>query len=359
MTSTCTSFEQDRGEQVGQSIGDNPSSGVPEERVVISAASGVYDVLVNPYSATDSAYDGRAALHSFKKTGKPGGPGGEVPDEPLFDIGCERGLAGPFPCQNVDLAAYLPLSAIGDAGAGNDSWGWTDPQTGREYALMGTTSGTAFVDVTEPTKPAYLGMLPSHQPVETLFASWRDVKVYRDHAYVVSEEPLYGMQVFDLTRLRGVSQPRTWTEDAHYPLFGGAHNVAINEDTGFAYAVGTAICEGGPHMVDIRDPRNPAFTGCVDEDGYTHDTQAVVYDGSDTRFSGREILFNSNEDTLTIVDVTDKANPVQLSRTTYGAASYTHQGSLTEDGRYFLLNDELDEQTFGFNTSTYMSTSPA
>lgn len=162
------------------------------------------------------------------------------------------------------------------------------------------------------------------------------------------------MQVFDLTRLRGVTEPRTWTEDAHYPLFGGAHNVAINEDTGFAYAVGAATCEGGPHMVDIRGPRNPAFVGCVDEDGYTHDTQAVVYDGPDTRFTGREILFNSNEDTLTIVDVTDKANPVQLSRVTYGAASYTHQGSLTEDGRYFLLNDELDEQTFGFNTSTYI-----
>lgn len=95
-------FKQDSGERVGQSIGDNPSSAVPEERVFITGASGVYDVLVNPYSVTDSAYDGRAALHSFKKTGKPGGPGGEVPDEPLFDVGCERGLAGPFPCRNVD-----------------------------------------------------------------------------------------------------------------------------------------------------------------------------------------------------------------------------------------------------------------
>lgn len=57
-------------------------------------------------------------------------------------------------------------------------------------------------------------------------------------------------------------------------------------------------------MVDIRQPTLPVFAGCVAEDGYTHDTQAVIYGGPDTRFTGREIPFSSNEDTVTIVDVT-------------------------------------------------------
>ena len=244
-------------------------------------------------------------------------------------LDCTRGLAGPFPCKNVDLASFLPLESIG-GGQGNDIWGWTDPQTGREYALVGKTSGTAFIDITDAENPVYLGDLPSHQPVETIFNAWHDIKVYKDHAYVVSEEPLHGMQVFDLARLRGVTEPQTWTEDAHYsytldgpashlergpdPVRGAtldnAHDLAINEDSGFAYAIGTSTCGGGgPHMIDIRDPKAPKFAGCVSEDGYTHDTQCVNYDGPDERFHGREICLSSNEDTLTIVDVTKQGQP--------------------------------------------------
>ncbi len=92
----------------------------------------------------------------------------------------------------------------------------------------------------------------------------------------------------------------------------------------------------------------------MSEDGYTHDTQCVVYRGPDSRFSDRELCFNSNETTLTIVDVTDKLRPVQLSRTTYEGAAYSHQGWLSEDQSHFLLGDELDEVGSGVNTTTYI-----
>jgi choice-of-anchor B domain-containing protein len=337
-------FDAD-GNRVASSIAANTTS----ERVFVEDASGDYSVRVNPYAVTDSDYEGEVTLHSRKRLPRDAG----APEEPVFDQRCAGGRAAGFPCRGVDLAAFLPHDTIG-GGEGNDIWGWTDPETGREYALVGKTVGTAFVDVTDPTAPTYLGLLPSHQPVETFFSSWRDVKVYRNHAYVVSEEPTHGMQVFDLTRLRGVSEERTWTEDAHYPLFGGAHNVAIDEESGFAYAVGSNTCAGGPHAVDIRQPKTPTFAGCVAEDGYTHDTQCVVYRGPDADHQGREVCLSSNEDTLTIVDVTDKLFPRQLSRTTYPNATYTHQGWLTEDQRHFLLGDELDEVEAGVPTTTYV-----
>ena len=113
--------------------------------------------------------------------------------------------------------------------------------------------------------------------------------------------------------------------------------------TGFAYAAGTRTCEGGLHVVDVRTPAAPRAAGCFSFDGYTHETQCVVYEGPDTLYRDREICFNSNEDTLTIVDATDKLEPVQLSRTGYGGSAYTHQGWLTEDQRFFLVNDEGDE----------------
>tara|TARA_R110002050_G_scaffold47248_3_gene110430 strand:+ start:412 stop:972 length:561 start_codon:yes stop_codon:yes gene_type:complete len=56
-----------------------------------------------------------------------------------------------------------------------------------------------------------------------------------------------------------------------------------------------------------------------------------------------EICFNYNEDTLTIVDVSDKKNMVMLSRTEYHGSAYTHQGWLTEDQTHVLMDDELDE----------------
>jgi choice-of-anchor B domain-containing protein len=146
--------------------------------------------------------------------------------------------------------------------------------------------------------------------------------------------------------------PVTFTEDAWYGGIGSAHNVAINEDTGFAYAIGASACSGGLHMIDISNPLNPTFAGCFSQDGYTHDVQCVLYHGPDAAYQGREICFASNEDTVTIVDVTNKAAPVQLSRNSYQGNAYTHQGWLTEDHRYFLLDDELDETSFGHNTYT-------
>ncbi len=266
---------------------------------------------------------------------------------------CEGGQADGFPCSNVDLLSHLPLASIG-GGEGNDIWGWTDPVTGSEYALIGKTTGTAFVDITEPEHPQYLGSLPSH----TGSSTWRDVKTYDSHAFIVSEASGHGMQVFDLTELRNVATPRTFSASAHYPAFGAAHNIAINEDTGFAYVVGTRNsqdgCGGGLHMVDVSRPAAPGFAGCFSGDGYTHDTQCVVYSGPDTDYTGREVCFNYNEDTLTIVDVTDKATPVQIARMPYSGASYTHQGWLTEDQAYLLLDDESDELSFGHNTRTFI-----
>jgi len=263
---------------------------------------------------------------------------------------CTNGMAGPYPCRDIDLMAFLPPEEIG-GGTGNDIWGWTDPLTGREYALVGRSTGTAFVDITTPTRPIYLGILPTH----TVSSTWRGIKVFANHAFVVSEALNHGMQVFDLTQLRDVvNAPVTFTETAYYAGFGSTHTLALNSKTGFAYAVGTRTCEGGLHVVDVREPASPRTAGCFALDGYTHETQCVVYEGPDAVYRDREICLSSNEDTLTIVDVTDKLEQIQLSRTGYDGSAYTHQGWLTEDQRYFLVNDESDERAFNHATRTWI-----
>jgi len=261
---------------------------------------------------------------------------------------CAGGTAGPYSCDGYDLQSAISLAQM-NATAGNDSWGWTDPSNGDEYALIGLNNGTAFIDITNPTTPIYLGKLPTH----TSSSTWRDIKVYNNHAFVVSEANNHGMQVFDLTRLRSVtSPPVTFSEDAHYNGFGSAHNLVINEDTGYAYGVGTGSYNGGPHFVNIQDPINPIAAGGYEVDGYSHDAQIVTYCGPDKDYSGREILIGSNEDEVIIADITDKNNPVDIATISYSNVGYSHQGWFTEDERYFILGDETDELGSGFNTRT-------
>ncbi len=264
---------------------------------------------------------------------------------------CIDGMADFYTCNNTNLSHRIHLEDLGNGtGNGNDIWGWTDPMDGKEYALMGLTNGTAFIDISDPRAPVNLGYLPTATGVST----WRDIKTYDNHAFIVSEASNHGMQIFDLTQLRNVpAPPATFTATANYNDFGSAHNIVINESSGYAYAVG-ANCSGGLHMIDISTPTSPVNMGCFSADGYTHDAQCVIYVGPDSNFVGNEICFNSNEDTLTIVDVTDKQNPTQISRTPYSDSRYTHQGWLTEDQRYYLMNDELDEQNLGHNTKTYI-----
>lgn len=270
--------------------------------------------------------------------------------ESLSGVPCVDGDAAGYPCNNVDLEAFVPLADM-DGVFANSIWGWTDPETDREYALVGQSNGTAFVDITDPRAPVFLGLLPTH----TEDSSWRDIKTYRDHAFIGSEAYGHGLQVFDLTQLRSVTDPPVvFGETAHYGLYGYSHTTALNEATGFVYAVGSDTCGGGSHIVDVRTPTAPSFAGCVADDGYTHETQCVVYAGPDATYRGREICFNYNEIAVTIVDVTDKSAPLQLSRTTYDTAGYVHQGWLTEDHAFMLLDDEFDECFFGFNQTTYV-----
>ena len=261
---------------------------------------------------------------------------------------CVNGTAGDYSCNGYDLQSFIPFSTF-NAESGNDSWGWTDPQDGTEYALMGLNNGTVFIDISDPVNPVYLGKLPTH----TTSTTWRDVKVYNNHAFIVSEAGGHGMQVFDLTRLRNVSNaPETFTEDAHYNGFGSSHNIVINEETGFAYSVGDNTYSGGAHFVDISNPLSPVAAGGYSGSGYTHDAQVMIYNGPDSDYTGREIYVGSNEDKVVIVDVTDKNNPQLIADISYTNDSYTHQGWFTEDLNYFILGDETDEINFGFNTKT-------
>lgn len=290
---------------------------------------------------------------------------------------CVDGFAESFACNNVNLRAVIPPDELLGERL-NDIWGWTDPDTGNEYALVGLTDGVAFVDISSAEQPEVLGKLPesisgsgklrvvSHHPEEddnSNKSTWRDIKVYDHYAFVVSDlqKQAHGVQIFDLRKLRNVEDPPvTFSEDALYEGIDIAHNIAINEESAYTYVAGYDET-GGLHVLDIRNPLEPEFVGSFEditvgrqETGYVHDAQCVNYEGADERYVGSEICFNSSETHLVIADVTDKSDMQTLSKVHHEDNEYIHQGWLTEDHNYFLLNDELDEREKGTPTRTYI-----
>lgn len=257
---------------------------------------------------------------------------------------CVRGKAANYPCKGIDLLSHMQFTAAQGGGVA-DVWGWVDPETEKEYAVLAGSGGVRFVDVTDPENPVYLGRMVT-KPDGALI--WQEIEILNDHAYVVCDLTPCGLQIFDLTRLRGVEAALpVWRPDVVLPI-GPFHSIASNPDTNHVFLNGNGAVVGSPAgtplIFDVSQPLAPVPVGAMADDGYTHDSLCPTYKGPDKRFKGNEICFNFNEDTITVYDVT--ANPVQpeqLARVTYDNADYVHSGALTKDHSYLISTDEGDE----------------
>lgn len=202
----------------------------------------------------------------------------------------------------------------------------------------------------------YLGRLPQF----SVPSQWREIRSYKNYMIIGSEARGHGIQIFDMEKLLDIdpAEPVIFhpADDltAHYTALlpvGRAHNVVVNEELSYGVAVGAQprndpICRAGLNFFDLTDPSNPIPLGCAAGDGYVHDAQCMVYRGPDKRYAGRDICYGYNEDSLTIYDVTDKANVTNIiSRTSYEGVAYAHQGWVLDPNNqeFLVLDDELDE----------------
>lgn len=250
------------------------------------------------------------------------------------------GLTSGSTAQNqVTLLSQVDLSTLGSSAA-SDCWSYVSG-SGREYALICLYDKTAFVEVTDPSNPVVIAT--KNGPSST----WRDIKVYEDFAYAVSEGGS-GIQVFDLANI----DSGTVTKLANVTTGGvtSSHNVAIDEQSGFLYRTGGS--SEGLRFYDLNQSKtNPPYVGKWSQK-YVHDAQVVTWPSGP--HAGKEIAFcltGSSQD-LTVVDVTNKASPSVMDSAGWSQSGYSHQGWLDENYQYFYINDEFDEQTYGLKTTT-------
>jgi len=288
----------------------------------------------------------------------------------LAPTACAGGVAGSFPCHNVDYLAQVQLQEIpGAPTSASNLWGFVDADDNREYAVLGHRSGTAVIDVTTPGNPVIVDNIPGNS------SSWREVKVYqvrdpvsgthRAYAYISTEAPGGGLQIIDLSNLpNSVSLANTLAEfSTSHTLYISnvdyATNVALPGQQAFLYIAGSNIFGGAFRIYDLVDPVNPKLvTPSPVNSTYMHDsTSLLISDNRTTQCANAhnpcEVLVDFNENAIDLWDVTDKGAPERLSTTTYPTATYVHSGWPSSDQRYIVVHDELDELRRGLNTQIY------
>ncbi|MEL6907025.1 MAG: choice-of-anchor B family protein, partial [Planctomycetota bacterium] len=274
---------------------------------------------------------------------------------PGFRAGLARGAGGAgsatnaatlgFPAQGMEVEAWLTLEDLTgfEGSGGNDCWGYVSP-SGREYALVGVTTQSVVVEITDPANPTVVARMDGPGSL------WRDIKVYQDHFYAVSEGGS-GIQVFDLSQVDSgvVTLVNTITGQGTDET----HNVAIDEDSGFLYRCGGD--RNGLRIYSLANPSQPVYVGGWFP-RYVHDAQVVTYTSGP--YAGKQVAFccaglnNGAGDTgLSILDVTNKSNIQVMSQLGYPGREYSHQGWLSEDRTRFYLGDELDERAGALQTT--------
>ncbi len=289
---------------------------------------------------------------------------------PLKSAPCVNGETGGLACENIELLAHVPFASVSaNPRAAADVWGFVDLNTDREYAITSYNSGTAVFDITEPTAPREVGFIDGQN------TTWRDIKVYQAfdttnerwaaYAYITTDGSTDGLFIIDLSelpqRVRRVNYPSD---------FSAAHNVfSANTD----YGTGLALTDAGASLIvagsnnggglfrpySLANPAAPAFTGTPPGStaDYMHDAATMIIRDArkDTQCQNAtdycEVLFDFNETTVDIWDITVPASAVRLSRTPYNNARYTHSGWPSEDGQFLFVHDELDERDLNLATT--------
>lgn len=214
-----------------------------------------------------------------------------------------------------------------------DIWGYTDT-AGKEYALVGTLTTLSIVDISDSTNPVELFAVQGDTSI------WRDIKTWKDHAYVTNESG-GGLMIVDLSGLPDSVSSSNWNSGEF--ILKSAHNIFIDEN-GFAYLFGFKdeadtidVHDRGAMILDLANPDTPVHVGTYTT-YYAHDGFVL----SDTLWTA-EIYLGQ----FSAVDVTDKANPVHLG---FHATPnfFTHNVWLSDDKKTLFTTDE---QSGAFVTS--------
>ena len=199
-------------------------------------------------------------------------------------------------------------------------WGYTTPD-GKEYAILGCYSGTAFYNITDTNNITESDYVPG------LTSLWREFKTFGHYAFIVSEAFGSGLQVVDLQYLPdSVSLVNTIT------FAGYARTHTISQEGPYLYLSGGDYNGGGIFIFDLSiDPVNPTKRGNWYEH-YIHDCRVV----NDTIWAAA--IFDGY---IYAIDAVNKDSIQTINRWLNVPQPGPHNTALTDDGKFLLVTDEI------------------
>ncbi len=213
----------------------------------------------------------------------------------------------------------------------NEVWGLA--ADGHEFAIIGSTAGTHFIDVTDPTQPEERFFFPGKAQGKSIIH--RDYETYRGYLYAVCDEGQSSLQILDIRQMPDTAI-MVYDDNA---LLVRSHNIEIDTVMGMLYTFATGGGSSGYsalRVYDLADPINPVFIGAYNVFGDI--VAGHVHDGYVR--NGLAYL-NCGYDGMAIVDFSDPANPVALgSLADYPFKGYNHSGWADESGKYYYMADE-------------------
>lgn len=215
----------------------------------------------------------------------------------------------------------------------SDCWGYSTNDS--EYAMLGSTEGVHFFRISEENELELVDVVMgkfSHPSVVH-----RDIKTFRNYAFLVCDEGNSSLQVVDLQYLPD-SVHVVYENDS---TFTRVHNLFIDEANELMYACSVQPSVNGilqpliPMQVySISDVLNPVLLyegpGDIPEvhDAYVRDNIAYL---------------NCGFDGVRVYDFSDPGNPVFLQNLDfYQDQGYNHQGWMSPDGTKYVFGDETN-----------------
>jgi len=254
----------------------------------------------------------------------------------LLLAGLYIGHAQTYSSLNINLLSQLDpntdATGIGVDGRKYSScWGWYQASKNKEYAIIGASHGTYFIDVTSPNSPSVSAFVPGKPN-----CTWREMKTYQNYCYIVSDDfSPNRFQIIDMSTLPdSVSIVHDGTT-----YFERGHTIWIDQNK--MYIGGHTDTSGLSPMAiySLATPTVPVLLKKLEEDisttiiNYVHDMYVrndTIYASS--AFEGLYVLkFNPIADTVTILG----------SYTGYATQGYNHSSFLTQNGKHLVFCDEV------------------
>jgi len=207
----------------------------------------------------------------------------------------------------------------------NEIWGLNI--NGSEIAVIGSTAGTHFFDVSNPSSSTEIAFVAGAYTGPGVIH--RDYHDFDGYLYIVCDEGSPStLQIVDISNLP--TSVNTVYDSNN--LLNKVHNIFIDTATAKLYACATG---DAMEVFSLTNPENPTLIYTYNDVGHVHD----AYVKNDTAF------LNCGNDGLRIMDFTMVNNsgdtPIELaSYTSYPDAGYNHSGWLTDDGTIYAMQDE-------------------